>query len=440
MNHTSHPSSSQPRTSSPTPPEDAVFLGTPIGDHNSVDASIITKCNDLRVMGDRLPHFQRHDSLLLLRHAFSIPKILYLLRTSPCFRSPELPKFDQLLQSITCAVLNVNLSDDRVWTQASLPVSLGGIGVRRAVQLAPSAFLASAAGCLMLSKEILPLRMHNSPSPDTMDALALWKSTTSEPPPTSPSDIAQKAYDPDMRTRARLLGASSKESGAWLNAPPVSSLGLRLDNDTITIAVSLRLGVALCHPHPCKQCGSPVDEFALHGLSGVRSQGRHSCHNELNDIIHRSLSSAGIPSQKEPRGLSRLDGKRPDGVTMLPWNSGCPLVWDATCSDTFAPSHLSLASRKCGAVADQAEVIKASQYRHLDTTHTFAPVSVEAIGAFGQETLYFLKEVDCHLRTLSGEAQSHQHLIQRLSIAIQRGNALSIRGSLCSLSDIDDID
>ena len=246
--------------------------------------------------------------------------------------------------------------------------------------------------------------------------------------------------DPDMKTRARLLGASSKESGAWLNAPPVSSLGLRLDNDTITIAVSLRLGVALCRPHPCKQCGSPVDEFALHGLSCVRSQGRHSRHNELNDIIHRSLSTAGIPSQKEPRGLSRQDGKRPDGVTMLPWNSGRPLVWDATCSDTFAPSHLSLASRKCGAVADQAEVIKASEYRHLDTTHTFAPVSVETIGAFGQETLYFLKEVGCRLRTLSGEAQSHQYLIQRLSIAIQQGNALSIRGSLCSLFDIDDID
>ena len=32
------------------------------------------------------------------------------------------------------------------WIQATLPVSAGGIEIRRAVQLAPSAFLASTAG------------------------------------------------------------------------------------------------------------------------------------------------------------------------------------------------------------------------------------------------------------------------------------------------------
>jgi hypothetical protein len=43
-----------------------------------------------------------------------------------------------------------------VWLQASLPVSSGGLGVCSTVQLAPSAFLASAAGCLALTKELDP--------------------------------------------------------------------------------------------------------------------------------------------------------------------------------------------------------------------------------------------------------------------------------------------
>lgn len=37
----------------------------------------------------------------------------------------------------------------------------------------------------------------------------------------------------------------------------------------------------------------------------------------------------------EPPGISRLDGKRVDGVTIIPWERGKSLVWDATVSDTI---------------------------------------------------------------------------------------------------------
>ena len=59
----------------------------------------------------------------------------------------------------------------------------------------------------------------------------------------------------DDKSRARLLAASSKESGAWLHAFPVSSLGLRMDSNTVCVAVGLRLGAAICHPHTCCHCG-----------------------------------------------------------------------------------------------------------------------------------------------------------------------------------------
>ena len=42
----------------------------------------------------------------------------------------------------------------------------------------------------------------------------------------------------------------------------------------------------------------------------------------MNDIIVRSLSSAGIPASKEPTGLTRRDGKRPDGLTLVPRQGG----------------------------------------------------------------------------------------------------------------------
>jgi len=39
---------------------------------------------------------------------------------------------------------------------------------------------------------------------------------------------------------------------------------------------------------------------------------------------------------KEPSGLLRTDGKRPDGVTLLPWKQGKCATWDVTVSDTLA--------------------------------------------------------------------------------------------------------
>ena len=115
-----------------------------------------------------------------------------------------------------------------------------------------------------------------------------------------------------------------------------------MDDNTVRVAVGLRLGTAICGPHSCQRCGSAVDELGRHALSCRRSEGRHQRHAALNDIIKRGLSSAHVPSRLEPTGLNRSDGKRPDGVTLAPWHSGCLLVWDATCPDTLAPSYRSI--------------------------------------------------------------------------------------------------
>ncbi|KAJ0169558.1 hypothetical protein K1T71_014743 [Dendrolimus kikuchii] len=61
-----------------------------------------------------------------------------------------------------------------------------------------------------------------------------------------------------------------------------------------------------------------------------KSAGRIPRHAGLNDIIRRALVSADVPAVLEPNGLIRDDGKRPDGMTLIPWSLGRPLVWDVT--------------------------------------------------------------------------------------------------------------
>ena len=58
----------------------------------------------------------------------------------------------------------------------------------------------------------------------------------------------------------------------------------------------------------------------------------------------QTLGSPDLLSMVEPRRPYRIDGKRPDGVTMIPWEMGIQLVWDVMVVDAFAPSRLNQGS------------------------------------------------------------------------------------------------
>ena len=126
----------------------------------------------------------------------------------------------------------------------------------------------------------------------------------------------------------------------------------------------------------------------------------------LNDIIHRALTSAHVPARLEPQGMLRSDGKRSDGVSVVPWTSGKCLVWDMTCVDTFAPSYRSLVVQGPGTVAARAESLKEEKYIDLLRTHEFTPITVETSGVFGPRILAFVKEPHRRLRSHTGEEKA----------------------------------
>src|SRR5688572_12663725 len=113
-------------------------------------------------------------------------------------------------------------------------------------------------------------------------------------------------------------------------------------------------GANICQPHVCA-CGALVTARGTHGLSCSLGFGRVARHAAINDLIHRSLIKAGFPAVKEPRGMLRSDGKRPDGTTLIPWRAGRNLVWDATVVDTLAPSYLQATAVRAGAPAEIAD-------------------------------------------------------------------------------------
>jgi hypothetical protein len=176
-----------------------------------------------------------------------------------------------------------------------------------------------------------------------------------------------------------------------------------------------------------------VDRLGHHGLSCRLNSGRFPRHAHLNDVIKRGLASAGIPSVLEPVGLDRGDGRRPDGLTVFPFTEGRSLIWDATCSDTFASSALIESATTPGAAARAAEDRKRRRYAELAQRYNFVPLAVETSGVLGPACASFLQDLGRRISASSGEPRETAWLRQRISLAIVRGNALAIR-STCSSS------
>jgi len=116
---------------------------------------------------------------------------------------------------------------------------------------------------------------------------------------------------------ARLLASSTKESSKWLQVVPSSQLGLLLDNNTARIAVGLRLGSQLCEEYECV-CGKMVKKDGLHGLSCNSNGATIPRHDDVNNVFSHAFSSAAFPNILQPPGISRDDGKRVDGMTIIP--------------------------------------------------------------------------------------------------------------------------
>ena len=101
---------------------------------------------------------------------------------------------------------------------------------------------------------------------------------------------------------------ASAEAGAWLNVLPVPSLGTKLDDESLRIALGLCLGAAIVVEHTCV-CGAIVDIYGTHGLSCQHSGGCLPRHASVNETIRRALVSGGVPAVLEPVGVCHDDGK-----------------------------------------------------------------------------------------------------------------------------------
>ena len=81
--------------------------------------------------------------------------------------------------------------------------------------------------------------------------------------------------------------------------------------------------------------------------------------------------------------------------------------------------------------SSRAATNKKMKYQLLTQKHTFTPLAVETTGAFNTEASKFLQDIGRCIE-VAGDIKETAYLFMQVYVAIQRGNALSIRGTLIS--------
>jgi len=125
----------------------------------------------------------------------------------------------------------------------------------------------------------------------------------------------------------------------------------------------------------------------------MKSAEKYSTHSAANDVILSALRSAEVPSIREPIGCSRDGGKRPDGLTLVPWKRGKPLVWDFTCRNTFAPSCINVRSRHPGYAAEIGETDKKKFHDFLNHRFILVSLTLESSGVCRKDGLILIKDI-----------------------------------------------
>ena len=83
-----------------------------------------------------------------------------------------------------------------------------------------------------------------------------------------------------------------------------------------------------------------------------------------------------------------------------------------------------------GAVAEEAEYRKTLKYKVLLSSCSFILIAVEALGVIGNEAQRFLTDVAWRIEKEPNDKSAPQYLLQWIWISAQRGNPVSVLGTL----------
>ena len=350
--------------------EDGIrVLGSPIGKKEYVVKYLeeaVEKCQEI---SEQLPQLEDNmTQYILTRSCLGLSKYSFRLRTVNCSLYPAtLAKFDSMMRQNLNEIVGANLSNQS-YDQACLPVSLSGLGIKRATDHKMVCYVASVLRSL---PNVLGLVGHGEADSDDGDideqstvvglarrlltpaVLAELAADTGEEVDTaallagtSGKILARKvderlhkelvdSFEGDTRNLARIAGLCLPRTGDWLNSLPNRRNGTYLKSSDWSAVAKYRLNVPLfpSSNRNCPSCHQPIDpDHMMHCRVGGEASSRH---NGLVNIIHKIAQDGGSPPSRRP-------------ATSYPTAAGRATRWCPSSTAASTPRTTSSAPRRSG--------------------------------------------------------------------------------------------
>ena len=326
------------------------------------------------------------------------------------------------------------LSDSQA-IQASLPVKLGGLGLRDASSHAPAAYIGSCTTTRDLVRRLVGNDYEPIDSEWSLDRLQELTGFPREELFASQKLLSENIdirkqenlleATQDTRGRARLHSVMSAGSGDWLQVIPSSSLGHRLFSEEFQVCAQFRLGMPIyAAAKTCSMCMTKErDVFGDHSIGCNSGPERIGRHDRLRDAIYSAAQTAALAPQKEVPSLVPGSQSRPADVFLPLWTRGRPAAVDVTVVSPLQSALVQECARTRGHALTIAEERKrrvhhaACQQIGID----FIPAAVDVFGSWSEISVDLLGRIGA-FQQRRGVGSAHQ-LFQRLSVVLQRGNA-----------------
>jgi hypothetical protein len=115
-------------------------------------------------------------------------------------------------------------------------------------------------------------------------------------------------------------------------------------------------------------------------------------------------------------------------MILVPWIQCQRLVWEVTIVDTLADSYVLETSEVSGFGAEMACKRKHSKYSSIiSSNYIFKGLAFKTLSPWCKDAIDFINVIGKQLIAELGDSKSKKFLFERISLAIQHGNATSIR-------------
>ena len=428
--------------------EGIIVLGAPVGNDQYVCQSLETKVEKVKQITELLPLLQDpHIEHSLLRSCLALPKITFLLRAVDTSRfSSVLERFDEVTRDALSRILGTPVSDVQ-WEQAKLPVAMGGVGLRSAVDHAPISHATSLLTAQPLVGNLLgnpneegsfalPQSLLDSVSARQGEEATLETLTgVSQKQGSLKVDLCNKSLllnyfntEGVQREIARMNSLGLPHQGDWLSVVPCPALGLHLRGPEFVTCLKYRLGIPLFSTAGlCPACGQQNDVMGDHALGCPKTSDRIARHNLLRDVLFDSAVSAALGPVREEKSLLPGRAARPGDIFLRHWSGGKDCAWDVTVANSLAPSHVAGAAAEAGSALRKAceRKVNGAAEACREQGIVFLPLAVETLGGLHKTAVQQMKRLAAALARHTGQDKSiaTSHLFQRYSLNLMRGNA-----------------